>query len=138
MLIFKPLPKNCSRCLEPVQELFRDSWTGVDGVVPLWADAVASQLKGFELGLRDFQAGLVLAIEMGCGDLQARLGRRAANETQHQLQCAQDMARPSRGDLTEKSVLNRIPFRGPRGVVADPDLQPALVREVLQPLLVAS
>jgi len=54
----------------------------MDGVVPLWADTVASQLKSFELGLRDLQAGLVVAIEMGRGDLQTCLGRGAANEAQ--------------------------------------------------------
>jgi hypothetical protein len=36
---------------EPVQKLLRDFWTCADGVVPLWADIVASQSKGFELGL---------------------------------------------------------------------------------------
>ena len=37
--------------LEPVQKLLRDFWAWADGVVPLWADIVASQLKGFELGV---------------------------------------------------------------------------------------
>jgi REP element-mobilizing transposase RayT len=37
--------------LEPVQKLLREFWTWADGVVPLWADIVASQLKGFELGM---------------------------------------------------------------------------------------
>jgi hypothetical protein len=35
---------------EPVQKLLREFWTWADGVVPLWANIVASQLKGFEFG----------------------------------------------------------------------------------------
>jgi len=59
---------------------------------------------------------------MGRSDFQTGLRRRAANEAQQDQQCAQNMARPGGGDLTEKSVLDRIPFRTSRRVVADADL----------------
>ncbi len=46
------LTRGPDEALEPVQELLRDSRTWADCVVPLRADVVAGQLKGFELGLR--------------------------------------------------------------------------------------
>jgi fructose 1,6-bisphosphatase len=36
--------------LEPVQELLREFRARTDCVIPLWADLVASQFQGFELG----------------------------------------------------------------------------------------
>src|SRR5438128_1242272 len=126
-----------NQCLEPVQELLRELRARTDCVVPLWADLVASQLQGLELGLRDFQAALVASIEVSCGNFQARRGRGAANEAHKDLQRAEHITCPRGRDLAEESVLDGIPLRGSRRVVADRDLQPALVRELLQALLVS-
>ena len=99
---------------------------------------MAGQLNDFELGGRDLQAYLIGAVEVGRGDFQSGCGRGVANEGQQNQQRAQHMAGPGGGDLAEEPVLNRIPFRGSRWIVADGDLQPAVVREVLQAFLVAS
>ena len=105
--------------LEPVQELLREFRARTDCVVPLWADLVASQLQGLELGLRDFHAALVASIEVSCGNFQARRGRGAANEAHKDLQRAEHITCPRGRDLAEESVFDRVPFGAAGGIVAD-------------------
>ena len=97
---------------------------------------MAGELNRFEFGLRDFESRRVGFLEMRGGDFQTGLSGRTADETQQDQQRAQDLPGPGHGDLAEQPMLNRIPFRSAGRIVTDRDLQPALVREVLQAFLV--
>jgi hypothetical protein len=50
-LVYHPAKRVLTRLdIEPVQELLREFRARTDCVIPLWADLVASQFQGFELG----------------------------------------------------------------------------------------
>ena len=81
--------------------------------------------------------GLVLLVEVCRRDFQAGLSCGPTNPASQDQQRAQDVASPSGRNLTEQPMLDRIPLGGSGGVMADRDSQPAVVRELLPPLLVA-
>jgi len=71
-----------------------------------------------------------------CGSyLQARSRGRAADEAKQHGECAQHVSRPSRRDLAEQAMLDGIPLRRSRRIVADGDFQSGFVREILKSLL---
>ena len=104
-----------------------------DSVVPLGADVVAFEVKGFELGVGDFDFGDVVArVEFG-GDLEAGASGGAAEQGQELGQRAQRFARPVQRDEAEQAVFDPIPFRAAGGIVADGDRQAGLIGEALLP-----
>lgn len=89
----------------------------------------------FEYGWGDASAGRIVILEMNCGHFQSGLGSGAANESQKDVQRRENIARPGRRDLTEEPMLDGIPFRGARRIVADGDLATGLIGEFLQAFL---
>jgi len=67
-------------------------------------------------------SGSVSPVEVSGRHFQARCGRRAANEAQHDQHCAQHATGPRGHDPAEESVLDRVPLRTPRRVMANRDL----------------
>jgi len=107
----------------------------MNGVVPLGAGIRASQGNLLELGLAHAHPRRVVLLEMNGSHFQTRGGRRAANESQEHAQRGQNIAGPGCGDLTEEPMLDGIPFRGARWIVADGDLASGLIGEFLQAFL---
>jgi len=131
-----------SRCdssktsLAPVQELLRVlRGLGVNGVIPLRTDGVAGEVESLELGIADTLADGIGFLKVCGGHLQARSRGRVADEAKQHGECAQHVSRPSRRDLAEQAMLDGIPLRRSRRIVADGDFQPGFVREILESLL---
>ncbi len=88
----------------------------------------------FELDVTDTLTGFLGLFKVRRRHLQPGLRRGAANEAQQHREGAQHESCPGRRDLAEQPMLDRVPLRRPRRIVAHRDLPSAGVREVRQPL----
>lgn len=66
---------------------------------------------------------------------QTGLGRRVGNVVSHQIKGPQRTPRPGSADLAEQAMLNRVPFRGARGIMAHRDGQSQPICELHLELL---
>ena len=87
------------------------------------------------LRIRDRLAGRVGSFQQDGLDPQPRRRGGVANVPQHRLPCPQRLASPVETDGTEQAVLDGVPLRAARRVVADRDGQPQPVAQLLLQLL---
>src|SRR5439155_14640096 len=109
------------------------SWA--NGIVPVGTDSMACKVEHLHLGIRNALAGLVHPRVKKSSYLQTRGGRGATDIAQHRLPRAQGLASPVHADMTEQAMLNRIPFRAARRVVADCYRQPQPVTQLVLQLV---
>src|SRR3954464_13265893 len=89
-----------------------------DRVVPFRADIVGSQIQAINILPRDLLALRVYSFVKNGLDGQARRCGRSSDVAEHDRQRAERFPCPVIGDLTEQSVLDRVPFGTTRRVMA--------------------
>jgi len=91
----------------------------MDGVVPSRANRMGFDVEGIHFLVRHLNTYLVrLGYEMSLHG-QAGLGRGIPDVVKHTVIRAQGTTRPRLADLTEQTVLDRVPLRSARWVMAD-------------------
>jgi len=98
-------------------------------VVPHGQQAVRAQADVGHFGVWNLNAGGVVAREQGGFDDEACLGFRCADEVEYRFVAFQGLAGPILADFAEEAMLDGIPLRSSRGVVANRDLDAEAITE---------
>src|SRR5271166_4106466 len=103
-----------------------------NGIVPLWVEGVAFDVEACHFLLAHFDPFWVSPRVELAPYRQAGLGRGGGDEFDHRQTAGQGRSPPVLGDVAEQPVLNLVPLRRPRRVMADLQGQSGLVGELLQ------
>jgi len=119
-------PHACCKGL-PVNYTLLSGFGGFEGVVPFAVEFVSAESavggEGVHFGVTDFNAGGIDAVVEFGVNFQPGAGGGRANEVDDDLVAGQGSAAPVHGDVVEQSVFDLVPFTGPRGQVADRDVE---------------
>ena len=95
-------------------------------------ELIAGDIEAFHLGFADLDA-LMIAARVECAlDFQTGLGRRRADQLDHGKAIGERPAAPVLRDVAEQPVLDLVPLRRARRVVADMDRKSRLIGQLLQ------
>ena len=92
----------------------------------------AFQLEALHLLVTDLAPGGIFASIEPTGDFQALGGGRSGDQIDDRLIVAQRFPAPVRGDEGKESMLDLVPFAGPRREVTDRDAQIRFIGKLLQ------
>src|ERR1700745_1904871 len=87
---------------------------------------VAADVEALHLGGGDFDALLVGSRVEGARDLEAGFGRGRGDQLDHGDAIGEGSGAPVLGDVTEQAMLDFVPFRRARRIVANLDREPGL------------
>ena len=104
----------------------------MDGIVPFAVKILGKHSYRSQFFLGGCFALFVTALIPFRFDLEALLGRGGGNEFDHDFVADQSLAAPVLRDVAKHSVLNFVPLARRRWEMADTDLQPGLIAELLQ------
>ena len=81
-------------------------------------------------GVSNLFAFLEDALKHVCQDLETALGGRTANQSQHGLKGSQGLSSPIDTNLAKQAMLDGIPLRAARWVMANGDRQPKAIAQL--------
>src|SRR5271157_932490 len=106
--------------------------SGRDGVVPFWMEGIPLYVECRHLLVGDLDAlGIGVGIEFAA-DFEAGFRRRVCDQFDGHEEADERHGAPVLGNVAEHAVLDLVPLRGPRRIMADLDDQAGLVGELLQ------
>ena len=109
----------------------RDSETWSDGIVPLATHTLLFDVELLHLRIGHLLSFLKGSIQPSSPNRQPGLGGGAAYIVEHDVQVAQRLARPIQADLAKEPMLDGIPFRTPRGIMAHGHAESIAIAELL-------
>src|SRR5216110_2194307 len=93
---------------------------------------VAADVEALHRGFGDLDAFLVGSRVEGALYFEAGFGRRRGNQLDYGGAIGERSGAPVLGDVTEQAMLDLVPFRGSRRIVANLEREPGVVGELLQ------
>ena len=104
----------------------------IDRVVPLGMELVAANVESFHLGVADFDAFVVGSSVERTLDAQPGFGCCGGDEFDHGHSADKRAGAPVLRDVAEKAVLDPVPLRYARRIVADMDGETYLIGKLLK------
>src|SRR5258708_30357434 len=95
-------------------------------------ECVALDIEGFHLRVADLDTLRVVPCIKLASHRQTSLGRGGRNQFDHRFTADQGSSSPGLGNVAEQPMLDLVPLRGPRRIMAYPKRQTGFVSEVLQ------
>src|SRR5208337_2484870 len=106
--------------------------SGRDAVVPFWMEGIALYVECRDLLVGDLDAlGIGVGIEFAA-DFETGFRRGVCDQFDGHEEADERHGPPVLGNVAEHAVLDLVPLRGPRRIMADLDDQAGLVGELLQ------
>src|SRR5271165_3938106 len=106
--------------------------SGRDAVVPFWMEGIALYVECRDLLVGDLDAlGIGVGIEFAA-DFETGFRRGVCDQFDGHEEADERHGAPVLGNVAEHAVLDLVPLRGPRRIMADLDDQAGLVGELLQ------
>src|SRR5208337_735348 len=102
-----------------------------DGVVPFWMEGVASYVEGRHLLVGDFYTFRIVGIEFAAGR-QTGFRRGVRDQCDGDEHAGERRSTPSLGYVAEHAMLDLVPLRRPRRIMADLESQGCLIGELLE------
>ena len=103
-----------------------------DGIIPFRMECVALDIEGHHLRVADLDALRIVACIKLASHRQASPGRGGRDQFDHCFPAGQGFSPPGLGDVAKQPMLDFVPLRGPRRIMADLKRQAGFVSQFLK------
>ena len=105
---------------------------GTDSVVPFAVEIIMCDSNAGHLLVSDFYLRRVIFTVENASNFKTRLRTRVRYQVHNGGVCQQWLTAPVLSDIGKQAMFNLVPFAGPWGQVADRNIKPRLVGQLLQ------